>query len=367
MSRLLQTARDLERALPALADAQSLAVDTEFHTERRRLPELMLVQIRADDADPVLIDPLAGLDLTVLGPILGSVPVVVHGGATDAQILARALGTAPNIVFDTQIAAACVGDGYPVRLQDLAWKHLRVRLDKTWTLSDWARRPLSDRQLGYAAEDVLVLGDLRRALTERLVERGTTAIADAYLAEQLKAALAPSADGDAWRTLPGVHLLDGEERAVLQALAAWRQQASRERDVPRHNVLGDALLLDIVRRRPTTLDALRANRRMPSSVHKRDGEGIIAIVRSLSGVSLPPPHPYNRVWAEVARAAGRGIELETGISIDLLLDPPTLSVLARGERPDNWRARYLGDEFMAFLDGKRGMWMPAGIKRGEDS
>ena len=349
----------LHPVIDAIAGARRVAVDTEFHSERHFHPRLMLVQLRVDDGDAILIDPLSGIDLRPLGAALSTVPLLMHGGGMDIQILHREAGLQPCSVFDTQIAAGCAGDGFPIRLQELVRRHLDIRLPKTETLSDWSARPLSDEQLHYAADDVLLLGPLADALAARLAERGTADVAAACTAEHVRRALQPDDDGRAWRSVPGAHLLDETERAVLQALAAWRDKTARDRDLPRSNVVSDSMLLDIARRQPATLDALRTNRRMPSQVWKRDGHAVLTCVVQ-GRTSAPPPAlgARARPWADLVLAAGRVAELRSGVATELLLTDAALETFARAEPVEPWRSAALGREFAEFLAGRIGIVLP---------
>lgn len=359
MARFISTIATFREAVARAAGARELAVDTEFHTERRYRPELMLVQLRVDAEEPLLIDPRAGLPLAELGPLLGTAPVVVHGGQSDAVLLRDATGVAPNVVFDTQVAAGCAGEPYPARLQDLVSRYLGVQLDKAWTLSDWGRRPLAPEQLEYAAEDVLVLGALRLRLTERLDALGTLEIAEQATREIVARALADDDDALAWRAVNGAHILDGREAAALQQLAAWRQAEARARDVPRHSVLSDGMLLDLSRRRPDGLDALRANRRLPSSVVKREGAALLDAVARAAGTRIDPLQPWPKAWADLVRAAGRVSEARSGVAVDLLLPDRVLKKLYEGETPGDWRDAVLGKDFFEFLAGRGSMRMPS--------
>lgn len=356
---MIRTASELEPVLSAIASAGRVALDTEFHSERHFRPRLMLVQLRVDDGEAVLIDPLSGVDLRPLGEALSRVPLLVHGGAMDLQILHREAGLRPTAVFDTQIAAGFAGDGYPVRLQELVRRHLDLRVPKAETLSDWSQRPLTAEQLRYAADDVLLLEPLAAALRRRLDERGNTEAAAACTAEHVERALAPEDDTQAWRAVPGAHLLDAPERAVLQALTAWRDAAARERDLPRSNVVSDALLLDLARRQPTTVDGLRANRRMPSQVWKRDGAAVLA--RIAEGRVAPPPPPptgRSRAWTDLVTAAGRIVEAQRGVATELVLTEGVLDRLAAAQPIEPWRVSTLGEDFLAFVSGRRGLALP---------
>jgi ribonuclease D len=363
MTRLIRTTPALENACEALALARTVAVDTEFHSERRYYPELMLIQLRCDDGEPMLVDPLADIDLTPLGQALAQARVVVHGGQTDVQVLARALGTPLHVQFDTQIAAGCVGSGFPVRLQELTRIHLGRHMPKGETLSDWSQRPLSAQQLGYAADDVLVLGPLEAALQLALEARGTTEIAAHLLEEQLAIALAPEVDEDAWRSVAGAQVLEGPDRAIARELAAWRQSEARRRDVPRHSIVADAILTDLARRAPTNMESLRANRRMPTNVWKREGEAILsAILRGRDAPPVPPLHPRPRAWMDLVRAAGRVVEARLGVAVDLLLPDRVVTALAGRQPIDSWRKIALGPDFFAFLEGTSRLEMPAPLR-----
>ena len=362
---LIRDAVDLEPVLAAIRGGARVAVDTEFHSERHFHPRLMLVQLRVDDGPAFLVDPVGGLDLRPLGEALSAAPLLLlHGGTADLQILAREAGLRPGRVFDTQIAAGCAGDGYPIRLQELLRRHLDIHVPKAETLSDWSRRPLSPEQARYAADDVLLLGPLADALAARLDALGNAAVAAACTAELVVRALRPEADGDAWRGVPGAHLLEPGERTVLQGLAAWRDRAARDRDQPRPSVLSDAMLLDLARRQPATLDALRANRRFPSQVWRKDGEAVLSVIAGAQGQPAPPPlHRHVHPWIDLVNAAARVAERSRGVAPELCLDDAALSEIAAGRAPVGWRGDALGPDFVEFLSGRRsvalpGLWKP---------
>lgn len=362
---MIRDAAALAPVLAAIRGATRVAVDTEFHSERHFHPRLMLVQLRVDDGPALLVDPLAGLDLRPLGAALSEAPLLLlHGGAADLQILSREAGLRPRRVFDTQIAAGCVGDGFPVRLQELLRRHLDLHVPKTETLSDWSRRPLSMDQARYAEDDVLLLGPLADALTARLVALGNVDIAAECTAEHVARALGADDDSAAWRNVPGAHLLEAGERAVLQALAAWRDRAARDRDQPRPSVVSDALLLDLARRQPASMDALRTNRRFPSQVWRRDGEELLAVIARGQEAPAPPAlRRHAHPWIDVVVAAARVAETRRGVAPELCLDDLALERVAAGAVPEGWRGAALGPDFAGFVTGSRavalpGVWIP---------
>lgn len=358
MARLIQTAAALHAVLPELQAANLLALDTEFHTERWFYPRLMLLQLRADAHEPLLIDPLAVSIAPLAGP-LSTRPVIVHGGQQDTQILHRLLGVVPNIVFDTQIAAGFVGAGYPVRLQELVRRFLGVQLPKGETLSDWARRPLSSSQLGYAADDVLVLADLKAALDVEVQARGRKEAVEAATAEMVEGTLAVPNDDRAWTRVPGAQMLDADERACLRTLIAWRDRESRDRDVQRNSLASDAVLVDLARRRPGSAQEMRTNRRMPGHLSRQEADAILDMLANPG--PAPDPLRRDRGAFDVLRAASRVIERRSAIAAELLLPDADLHRLLAGGGVSPWRRELLGEDFFSFLEGRSSFCIPPGF------
>ncbi len=358
MARLIQSPAALHAVLGELHSAEILALDTEFHTERWFYPRLMLVQLRADDHEPLLIDPLS-VSITPLAGPLSTRPVVVHGGQQDAQILHRLLGVVPNIVFDTQIAAGFAGAGYPVRLQELVRRFLGEHMPKGETLSDWSRRPLTSAQIGYAADDVLVLGNLKSALEREVANAGLQDGMAAATAELVESTTVLPNDERAWTRVPGAQLLDAEERACLRSLVAWRDRQSRDRDVPKNSLASDAVLVDLARRRPASAQEMRTNRRMPGHLSRQEADVILEMLANPG----PSPDPIRRERGafDVVRAASRVIERRSGVAAELLLPDGDVHHLLTGGDVKPWRKALLGEEFFSFIRGASDFCIPAGF------
>jgi ribonuclease D len=225
----LAAVADLPELLAELQAAERLAVDTEFHAERHYLPHLFLVQVHVPGGTTWLLDPLVPDLLSAVAPVLSTRPWWVHGGSQDLRLLRRALGTVPEDVLDTQILAGLTDTWYPAPFAALLERWCQRALDKAATLSDWSRRPLSERQVHYAAADAEALAPLAAALQLRLADLGRTEIARLACLEAQARALGPVPD-DAWREVPGAHQLVRNQPAVLQELLAWRDAIAMEED-----------------------------------------------------------------------------------------------------------------------------------------
>ena len=160
----------LEALVAEVAAEEFYGFDTEFHTERTYVPDLALIQIAWADK-MALVDPLA-VDPSPLAAVLGGPGIAVaHAASEDLDVLMAACGAIPATVFDTQIVAGFLGLSTP-SLSRLVDQMLGVSLPKADRLSDWLVRPMSERQISYALNDVAHLLELRTVLTERLQALG---------------------------------------------------------------------------------------------------------------------------------------------------------------------------------------------------
>ena len=237
----------LEALLESMTKAPYLPLDTEFVRERTYFPRLALLQIATDDSTVWLVDPTSGIDLSAFWHALVTtdVPVILHAGDQDLDLILSAAGQLPRDIFDTQIAAELLGIGGQMSYAALVETLLGVTLDKAEKRSDWLARPLSQRQIDYAVQDVAQLHTLYPLLRERLAERDRLD----WMAEESRHQLDPQrfAPGDEqrWKKVRGVQRLNRAGLAVLRELAAWRERRARELDRPRRWIWDDQAMLDV--------------------------------------------------------------------------------------------------------------------------
>jgi ribonuclease D len=170
--------------------------------------------------------------------------------------LKRACGVAPTPLFDTQIAAGLAGIGAGMGYQKIVQEMLGVALEKGEQRSDWLRRPLTDSQLHYAAQDVVHLDALYRALSDKLDALGRRAWLD-----EDSARLAQGADenGDRWPhlALRAAQFLDTDGQHRLLRLLRWRDAYARSSDRPRNWILDNELATALARTPPIDRDGLK--------------------------------------------------------------------------------------------------------------
>jgi ribonuclease D len=273
------------------------AIDLEFLWERTYAPVACLAQV----ATPVgvhLIDPIEGAPLRPVAELVSDpgVDVVMHAPSADLTLLGMAFGVRPARLTDIQLAAGFVGLGAGQGLGNLLERVLKVKIDKGERYTDWSRRPLSRPQLEYAAADVVHLLEMADELARRAEALGRTE----WVAEEHRRRYGPGArlvpDPDqAWRRVKGQGRLNGRDRAVLVALAAWREREAARRDRPTQWIVPDRALVEIAHRRPATRQALEGERGLPDRIRGADADAMLAAIREgeeaepiAQSASVPP-------------------------------------------------------------------------------
>ena len=157
------------------------------------------------------------------------IEIVLHAGRQDVAILRREWKTTFTNVFDTQVAAGFAGFSAQAGYNGLLHDVLRIRLPEDGELHALGRAP-ADRRADLATRAATSSTCCRWPTTSRrgLVERGRL-----EWAREECVAIAEATDerdpDEVWRRLPRVSGLDPRERAVAQALAAWRERTAAAR------------------------------------------------------------------------------------------------------------------------------------------
>jgi ribonuclease D len=166
--------RDLADFCARISGSTYVTVDTEFMRENTFWPRLFVVQV-AGDTDAQVIDALAdGIDLAPLYELMANPNIlkVFHAARQDLEIFYNAMKRLPVPIFDTQVAAMVCGFGDSISYVNLVKKVSGKNLDKSSRFTDWARRPLSQKQLQYALGDVTHLREIYRHLKSDLAATG---------------------------------------------------------------------------------------------------------------------------------------------------------------------------------------------------
>jgi ribonuclease D len=225
-----------------------VALDTEFIRERTFWAQLALVQL-AVPGEIILADPLAPGVNAVLGRFFQDTTItwLMHAAGEDLQALRISCDALPEPLFDTQLAAAISGVGVGMSYQRLVEQVTGVALEKGETRSDWLRRPLSESQCRYAADDVRHLHAIHADLSQRLGSLGR----EEWLAQECARQIANERDQ---QPEPWPHLsmrsaqgLPADSQWRLCRLLHWRDVQARASDRPRTWILDNELAATLAR------------------------------------------------------------------------------------------------------------------------
>ena len=152
---LVESEEDEEFVKESLEEENYIGIDTEFNWRNTYFPELSLLQI-STSSKILLIDCLKCKKLEFLTKILEDKTkvIVMHSSRSDMTVLNTNLKIKLNNCFDIQIAEKFINGGEIKNYGFIVSKYFSYELDKSETNSNWLKRPLTNKQLEYAADDV---------------------------------------------------------------------------------------------------------------------------------------------------------------------------------------------------------------------
>lgn len=371
---LITNQDELNSACGILAEAPYITIDTEFMRERTYWPKLCLLQFaRAagswGEEAVFLVDPMADIDLEPVFTLMADTSTlkVFHAARQDIEIFVNLAGVVPIPIFDTQVAAMVCGYGDQVGYETLVKRIANAQLDKSSRFTDWARRPLSSKQLNYAAGDVTHLRVVYESLGDQLEKSGRSSWVEAEMAV-LRALSTYVVDPDeAWRRVK-TRSNDSRFLAVVKSLAKWREDEARKRDVPRGRILKDDAVLEIAANRPKTREQLLGSRSLQREGRKPEVcDAILAAV--VAGEEAPPeqpphnprhhmpPRPGAQALSDLLKVLLKAKADKLGVAQRLIASSSELEDLAQGLRDgvkalEGWRMEAFGQEALRLINGE---------------
>jgi ribonuclease D len=365
---LIETSDTLAEFCRRQADAAFITVDTEFMRDKTYWPQLCLVQVAGPEA-AAAIDPLApGIDLKPLFDLMVAPGVlkVFHAARQDIETFVNLTGTVPSPIFDTQVAAMVCGFGDAVSYETLASRLAGAHIDKSSRFTDWAQRPLTDRQLHYALSDVVPLRVAYEKLAAKLARSGRAA----WLEEEMGTLTDPATyrqdPAAAWRRFK-LRSNNRKLLALVRELAAWREIAAQQRNLPRNRLMRDESVLEIAAHAPRTVAELARTRGLGRNFAegKLGAEilGVVARVLAMPESDYPEPPPRH----DLPAGLGPLVDLlrvllklrceENDVAQKLVADTEDLEMIAADDAApvralQGWRAELFGNDALALKHGR---------------
>jgi len=294
-----------------LGQVDVVGLDTEFVRESTFTPSLALLQLSLPEHhNQYLIDApaIGGIDGMFELLINPSLVKVMHGCSEDLEIFLHQHGALPASVFDTQIAASLLGARIQSGYNTLVSGLFGIEVDKTQTRSDWFQRPLSEKQLGYAATDVLYLLPLYAILNSVLIEIGRKQWLEDEIEQLLYNVQHPQKPELYYQKISNHWRLPPKALYLLQQLCLWREQEARRQNLPRGFIVCDSALPDIVKRTSLTMHSLRQIKAIkPAQLHKH-GPGLLDCLQSArdkmpadAGQNLSVKKPLPKIYQPIIK------------------------------------------------------------------
>lgn len=374
--KLIAATLELSQACAALARHDYVAVDTEFMRETTFWPKLCLIQLAGPD-DALIVDPLAaGIDLAPFYALMANERVVkvFHAARQDIEIVHVQAGIVPHPIFDTQVAAMVCGFGDSISYVNLVKRVTGKELDKTSRFTDWARRPLTPKQLHYALGDVTHLRDIYEHLKADLAKTGRAH----WLGEEMATLTDPKTyvthPEDAWRRLK-LKVRNRKGLAVLMELAAWRERQAQAQNVPRNRILRDEALYDIANHAPTDVAKLSELRTLSEgfsrSARAREIVDVVTLGLARDPSSVPPLHSGTPnqgdagATIDLLRVLLKAAAQRHGVAPRLIADSDDLERIALENEPNvpamsGWRRELFGENALRLKRGELALVMNDG-------
>ncbi len=348
-----------------LESAPYLVLDTEFLRERTYRPDLCLIQIKYQDTlaivDAQTITDLSPLVQRLLDP---STLKVLHAASQDLEIFWMIARRVPSPVFDTQLAAPLLGHPEQIGYANLCKAVLDLDIDKSQTRADWTRRPLPDKQIQYALDDVIHLETLYLHMRQELESLGRIAWLEPEFRAIESVEKYDQPARERWKKVRQVTRYKGAALACIQALAEWRELKARETNQPRNWLMKDEVLTLLAQQQPTDVEELAHIRGLDRRTRERYAEELVSLIaeaRQRDPEPLPPfrkklktsPATQARIQLLDAWVHHRAAELD--IAPGLLAPPALLEQFVAGDGQEalpGWRDALIGEALSKLISGE---------------
>jgi len=341
-----------------------MGFDTEFVGENRYNTLLCLIQIQTVHGS-YLLDTLV---LKSIKPLLNmladpEILVISHAGVNDYHILYNLYKVLPKNVFDTQIAAGFVGYRYPVSFQRLLKKELNISISKSYTVTDWEKRPLGSKQILYAINDIINLKALHQSLSAQLKEKKLTKWANTEMRRLESEEYYVREKYHEARQNKLMKNLSTRERIFLMRLYIWRDELAETKNRTKEQVLPKRLMATIVKNIKSGKEALKDNRTISNRSIERHWVDFKKLYDKAATKEEKDVAQNIQFKDEVNDEMALTNEMlfilvkqkcsESGISQSLVLQKSSLSKAQFGDTTldfmSGWRKQFLGDDFINLL------------------
>ena len=366
---IITTQQQLDDICTQLSTKPYLTIDTEFLRDKTYYSKLCLIQLAGPDIDAVAIDPIEyDLNWDSFHDLMQNENVVkvFHAARQDLEIFYQMNGKIPKPLFDTQVAAMVCGYGDSIAYNKLVEGITGKALAKNAQFTDWSRRPLSDKQMTYALDDVIYLRNVYESLDAQLKKQKR----ENWLKQEMDILSNPDTykvDLDMiWQRIK-IRSDKPEVLAILRTLARWREERAQKKNLPRNRVIKDDALADIAVYMPKDTEGLSRIRNVPKDMARGDkARKILNMVKQArqSDKSDWPKVKRGKPFPKEATPILEMLKLllkincsESDVAPKLIANVKDLEEIAASNDPQcsavkGWRLEVFGNDALAMKEGK---------------
>jgi ribonuclease D len=283
---LVEEQQQFEQICAAFSQCDVLAIDTEFVRTRTYYPNLGLIQV-CDGKQLVLIDPVSVKNLDSFWQILANEKIikVLHAFSEDLEVFQSCSPLKPCNMIDTQVCMGFLGFGISMGYAAMIEHFSGITLDKSESRTNWLKRPLTEKQIEYAAADVDHLFQWYPKIIKLLEEKNLKDIAIEESQRLIDKKFTATDETQLYLQVKGSWKLDSEQLNRLQFLANWRYQQAIKRNLPLSFVAKDHTLLLLAERNPTNVGAMANIEGIEILDVRHQGKALLAVLQKASKAS----------------------------------------------------------------------------------
>lgn len=239
--RLISSDAQLQEVLPLLGQASELGADLEFDQNRHTYGfTLCLIQL-SDGHTCYIIDPFGVKDLQPVFDLMedpGIVKILHH--ANNDLLLFSKLGCKPRQILDTDVAAKII-NYEKTSLASVMADEFGITINKALQVSNWNRRPLTEEQIRYAAQDVQYLRPLKERLLGKVKELGRLHWLEEE--DQLLERITYLVPEHPHLRMKGISRFSEYELSILREVYAFRELMAEQMNKPAGHIMSNEALL----------------------------------------------------------------------------------------------------------------------------
>jgi len=254
----VNSSAELEEVVREWLKLEWLAVDTEFERRTTFYAKLALVQIY-DGQNIYLIDPFEVDCPRELKKVFESPSVIkiFHSSKEDLEVLYTAWNCRIQGLFDTQVANSFLTGEISLGYAKITEIVTGIFVDKQETTSDWVKRPLGEKQLDYAAKDVLYLPEIYQILKNKITDKNYYQYFQVECQEYTQQAIERVESFADYREAKDAWRLNGKDLSLFQVLFDWRELTARADNRTRNHIIKEPELVELAEVKPVSVEQIK--------------------------------------------------------------------------------------------------------------